>query len=272
MRGRVATEAPANATPVFSYSYDSAANQIDPDGAGGDSEFGGSGTDDTYVTTGTWDAANPQFINSTLVASTVASLDMGTLLVQDTEALLLADSRNWSVGCAIRIGTEFINGIRDAEQKFFMVEMSNDASNATNRPVFFINRAADGQHFIRLANDANGTGPISENGTANSGYIPSGYTLIFSPEDYYGQWLYFELTHVYGGNITLHVYSQDGTIALQDYLSTPSISAVDDAYHVFRMPAYGFVDTGADITNAHVHTSYMQIGDSFMGPPTGFVI
>jgi len=235
------------------------------------------GTIETLETDASYSGGTDYFMRSTLRASQAAELNCGlwfecaNVLGTNVKALM-ANPRSYSVGWTCRISSAFYDGVGN-QQKVMIIEHAEDGANPTTRPMFNMWETDPAQlkRMVALHNDAAGEW-MTETGTL--GVPPTDTdTLVFDMHNHYDEWLYFEMTtdHV-ADTVTLHVFTRDGLISEQNFLVNTSVASATDEIFSINFFALFDVATPADSSAMYGDTIQFQIGDSFMGPPAGFVI
>lgn len=270
------------ATPVWSYSMNSAADQANPEGANGSAElFAG-----RHTTT----------VHSSSLAGPPTSWDGGDFLrvtindgVEDEGGPLWdVNSYNlnaaYSVGFVIRAGSDVLSLMNQGGiDKWIMIRVGDGTSEVHNDSPLItlsaINGSSPTSYAPMIDPQPNGTGREGELGGVFPN-LPYDYTgpdtdFTFHFDDYAGQWLYLELTHAWSAQpqsdgLMLSVYTRDGTIASQNLIVADSYSSVGNEPMVIRFMSTIKAITGAT-ANTYWDISDVYLADAFMGPPTGFV-
>jgi len=270
---------------LYHYGFDSAQDQADPEGgtgsAGSATVYGANGTAGptltTYVPTGSWDGGN--YLHTNFIANQLGERDAGLFvdLIANGTTALLADQRNWSVGMVFSMGSEFYDAWT-TQQKVFLVQSSSDGGlSSGGRPMMQMHPSTTQgtQLNLYLYGDAGGFPGMGEagiDGNLDVIPVPDAQNTVIDLNDYIGQWIYLEMTHVYNGSVSLSVYTRDGLVAAQNFLVVDSANGVADVLYAFNNVSYFNVTTPADVTNMWMRTADLYVNDTFMGPPAGFVI
>jgi hypothetical protein len=87
-------------------------------------------------------------------------------------------------------------------------------------------------------------------------------------DDHVEEWVYYEAEFVAGGDITLYIYTRDGTFDGY-YHSVPAMEGMEDLGGVDVLSYWeGASDTTDD---TYIDIDFLRLSTDFMGPPEGFL-
>jgi len=257
---------PAGSSSVlYTYSFDSAADQDNPEGPDGSAElYATKGkTTTTYNASGAWD--NNSFLRVQLLDNAEQN-DAGLFIFLDQ--LNLTGQMN--IGWIARFGSSFINLTETNKMIMFRV---GDGTGAVHNesPQMIVTPAHNptGYHVPQITtNPANG-GRQDEFGRNYPSDFFENYTFRF--EEYANEWVYYEIQNdPITATVTLSIFTRDGAIASIDLASTASATGMTRELFAFRFIGYLWPVSGTD-ANAYADIADMYVNDSYIGPPQGFV-
>lgn len=255
----------ATSTALYAYSFNSTADQANPQGPGGSAEIYASKatTTTTYNSTGAWDGG--AFLR-VLLNDTAVENDAGLFIRLDQLDL----TGQMNVGWVARFGSNFIN--LTETNKMIMFRVGDGTSVVHNEsPQMIISQAHNptAYHVPQIStNPANG-GRQDEFGRDYPGDFTDNHTFRF--EDHTNEWLYYEIqNNPDSATVTLTIFNRTGTIASIDLCSTISATQMSRELYAFRFIGYLWPVTGSD-ANSYADIADIYVHDSYIGPPQGFV-
>jgi len=260
--------AAAESDALWSYSFDSAADQADPEGTGGSFEtYAGRNLDATYHSTGSWDGGS--FVRGTYQSSITTQDDSGIFL--DVSSLNLYGKN--SIGWIVRHGTTWLEHC-DGTPKMYLERIYEDGDPEVKHgegSVIYEEPActAGPSYYVPCI----GANPGDSGHDEYDRLFPTDYCdHTFDYSDLDPDWYYEEVTHDYGGNITFSIFSRDGLVSKKDFVTlsslvtNTSITKVNDLrYLAFTQP------DGSQDSNSYIDVADVYANDVYMGPPPGFV-
>lgn len=259
------TETGQNTVSLYSYTFDSAADQADPEGSGGSAEIYASRgkTTTTYHAGGAWDGGS--FLRVQLVDNGMEN-DAGLFIWLDH----LDITGQMNIGWIARFGDSFIELTETNKMVMFRVgDGTNVVHNESPQMIVSTAHTPTAYHVPQIStNPANG-GRQDEFGRTYPTDHSDNHSFRF--EDHTDEWLYYEIQNdTVSATVTLTIYDRTGAIASVDLCSTASDTQASRELYAFRFAAYLWPVTGTDV-NSYADISDIYVNDAYIGPPPGFV-
>lgn len=264
---------------LYSYSFDSADDLIDPESGGGSASLYAS----NFHTTTTSSPTNAWNGYSFLRVQLRNTDSFGELDDQNDAGIFiplghLDITGSMSVGWIARFGSTFFNAFvqngidENAANKITMFRVGDGSAVVHEEsPQMIISPAHNPvrYHVPQISTSPNNLGRLDEFERDYPIDFSDNHTFRF--EEYSDEWVYYEITNIPSqGTVALSVFTQDGNISSIPLASTISATLSSRELYAFRFIAYLHEISGAD-SDSYADISDIYVGDGFMGPPAGFV-